>query len=123
MKTIRFALAALLMLIPIATKAELENFNPISAILNGGDTVIDKINEQKQFNQLVAETFTIEEYAEWLKVQQSFQAKETREKEQFLSCIEKGTNKKTCVDPHWCLYPNQLNKDECVWYKIKYDLK
>ena len=96
---IRFALAALSMLIATAT------------------------NANKEFNNIVAETLTIEDYSEWLRIQQSFQAKETREKERFISCIEKGTNKKTCVDPHWCLYPDKLNKEECVWYKIKYDIQ
>jgi len=84
------------MLIPIATKSE------------------------QTFNEIVTDTLTFQEYTEWLKVQQKFQAKETKEKEQFLSCIEKGTNKKTCVDPHWCLYPSEFSKDECVWYRIKY---
>ena len=122
---IRNALAALSMLIAIATNsyADLENLNPISAILNGGDKVINKLKEQTEFNQRVAETFTIEEYAEWLKVRQTFQAKESKEKEQQLSCVASGTNPKTCVDPHWCLYPDKLNKDECVWYKIKYNIE
>ena len=120
---IRFALAALSMLIATATNSiDFENFNPITAVLNGGDTVVDKIQYQKKYNQLIADTLTFEEYAEWLSVQQKFQAKETQQKDEFLSCIEKGTNKKTCVDPHWCLYPSNLETDECVWYKIKYNL-
>jgi len=76
---------------------------------------------EQTLEQIVADTLSFEDYAEWTAIRQSFQAKETQTKEQFLSCIEKGTNKKTCVDPHWCLYPNKLNNDECVWYRIKYE--
>lgn len=113
------------MLIATATNsyADLENLNPITAIVNGGDKVLNEINKNKKFNQIVADTFTIEEYAEWLKVQQDFQAKETIQKEKQLSCVSQGKNAKTCVDEHWCLYPNNLNKDECVWYKIKYNIE
>jgi hypothetical protein len=110
------------MLIPIATKAELENFNPISAIINGGDKIISTISKDDELEKIVKQTFTEKEYTEWLKVYQSFQIKETQEKEKILSCIKKGTNEKTCVDPHWCLYPNQLNKNECSWYRRKYSL-
>ena len=110
------------MLIPIATKAELETINPISAIVNGGDRIISKLNEQKEFNKIVADTFTFDEYANWLLVQQKFEAKESLQNKQIKSCIKSGTDKRTCADPHWCLYPSNLETDECVWYKIKYNL-
>lgn len=66
-----------------------------------------------EFNQIVADTFTIEEYAEWLKVKQSFQARETKEKERFISCIESGTDKRLCTDSHFCLYPDNEKADIC----------
>lgn len=93
--------------------ADLELLNPITAIIDGGDKVLTKLNKQKEFNQIVAETFTIEEYAEWLKVQQKFQAKESQYKEQFISCIESGKDKRLCKDPYYCLYPNNENENIC----------
>jgi hypothetical protein len=82
-----------------------------------------QLKEKKlTFEEQVAETLTFEEYAEWLALRQKFEARENNEKEQQLACITNGTNPKTCVDPHWCLYPTKLNTDQCVWYKIKYDI-
>lgn len=85
-------------------------------------TAIATKAEQNEFNQIVSDTLTIDEYTAWLKIQQDFQAKETKEKEQQLACVEAGGKAKTCADPHWCLYPSKLNTDECVWYKIKYGI-
>ena len=107
---------ALLMLIATATNsyADLTDIlNPITAVFKGGDKVISELNKNKEFNQLVADTFTIEEYAEWLKVQQKFQAKESQEKEQFISCIESGKDKRLCKDPHYCLYPAHEKANIC----------
>jgi len=66
-----------------------------------------------EFNQIIADTFTIEEYAEWLKVKQSFQARETQEKERFISCIESGTDKRLCSDSYFCLHPDNEKADIC----------
>ena len=122
---IRNALAALSMLIATATNsyAELENLNPITAIVNGGDKVLDHFKKDKEFNLLVADSFTIEEYAEWLKVRQSFEAKETKYQAKLSSCMKNGTDERTCKDPHWCLFPDKFNTNECVWYKNKYNLE
>ena len=89
-KTIRHALVALLMLIATATKAE-----------------------EQTLEQIVADTLTFEEFAEWTAVRQKFQSKETQEKEAFLSCIESGTDKRLCTDPHFCFYPNHEKEDIC----------
>lgn len=62
----------------------------------------------KELNRIVVDTFTMEEYFEWLKVQQQFQAKESTQPD---------------VDPHLCLYPQNLEKDECIWYKNKYGIE
>ena len=75
--------------------------------------------EKQTFEEIVADTFTFEEYAEWTAVRQKFQAKENQEKEQQLACVAKGKHPKQCVDPHWCLYPSNERKDECVKYNIK----
>jgi len=81
----------------------------------------DQATKPKQtFEEIVADTFDFEEYAEWTAVRQKFEAKANKEKEQQLACVAKGKKAKTCVDPDWCLYPSNFNKDECVWYKIKH---
>jgi len=81
----------------------------------------DQATKPKQtFEEIVADTFDFEEYAEWTAVRQKFEAKANKEKEQQLACVAKGKKAKTCVDPNWCLYPSNFNKDECVWYKIKH---
>ena len=71
------------------------------------------------FEEIVADTFTFEEFAEWTAIKQKFEAKTNKEKEQQLACVAKGKHAKTCVDPHWCLYPSNEKKDECVKYNIK----
>lgn len=71
------------------------------------------INAEQTINEIVADTLTFDEYAEWLSVKQKFQAKETRQKEQFISCIESGTDKRLCTDPHFCLYPKHEKADIC----------
>lgn len=85
---IRNALSVLLMLTATATNAQ-------------------------SFNEILVDTFTIEEYAEWLSVKQKFQAKESQYKEQFISCIESGKDKRLCNDPHYCLYPSNEKADIC----------
>jgi len=87
--------------------------DPFTTVFKGGDKVISELNKDKEFNKLVADTFTIEEYAEWLSIKQKFQAKETRQKEQFISCIESGIDKRLCTDPHYCLYPKHEKADIC----------
>lgn len=83
----------------------------------------DEQHKEKQtFEEIVADTFDFEEYAEWTAVRQKFEAKANKEKEQQVACVAKGKKAKTCVDPHWCLYPSNFDKDECVWYRIKYNL-
>ena len=88
------------------------------------DTVKKLVDQRDQtpLEQIVAETLTFEEYAEWLKIRQKFEAKANKEKEQQLACVANGTNPKTCVDPHWCLYPDKIDTKECVWYRVKYKL-
>lgn len=76
--------------------------------------------EQTPLEQVVADTFTFEEFAEWTVIRQKFEARENKEREQQLACVAKGKNPKICVDPNWCLYPANFDKDECVWYKIKH---
>lgn len=81
----------------------------------------DEATKPKQtFEEIVADTFDFEEYAEWTAIRQKFESKENKEKEQQLACVAKGKKAKTCVDPDWCLYPSNFDKDECVWYKIKH---
>jgi hypothetical protein len=81
----------------------------------------DQSTKSKQtFEEIIADTFDFEEYAEWTAVRQKFEAKANKEREQQLACVAKGKKAKTCVDPNWCLYPSNFNKDECVWYKIKH---
>lgn len=83
----------------------------------------DEATKSKQtFEEIVADTFDFEEYAEWTAVRQKFQAKENKEKEQQLACVAKGDHVKSCIDPHWCLYPTNEKKDECVKYNIKQGL-
>lgn len=51
-----------------------------------------------------------------------FELQTQRDKDNFVSCIDKGIDSKTCLDPHWCLYPDKINTNECVWYRTKYKL-
>ena len=69
--------------------------------------------EQQTFNEIVADTLTFDEYAEWLSINQKFEAKETRQKEQFTSCMESGKDSRFCKDPHYCLYPKHENEQIC----------
>ena len=78
-----------------------------------------KLKEKQTFEEIVADTFNFEEYAEWTAIRQKFEAKANQEKEQQLSCVAKGKHPKQCVDPDWCLYPSNEKKDECVKYNIK----
>lgn len=78
-----------------------------------------ELKEKQTFEEIVADTLTFEEFAEWTANRQKFQAKENKEKEQQLACVAKGKNPKQCVDPDWCLYPSNEKKDECVKYNIK----
>ena len=113
---IKNALSVLLMLTATATNsyADLTDIlDPFTTVFKGGDKVISELNKDKEFNKLVVDTFTIEEYAEWLSVKQKFQAKETRQKEQFISCIESGIDKRLCTDPHYCLYPSNEKANIC----------
>lgn len=78
-----------------------------------------KLKEKQTFEEIVADTLTFEEYAEWTAIRQKFEAKANQEKEQQLSCVAKGKHPKQCVDPDWCLYPSNEKKDECFKYNIK----
>ena len=71
------------------------------------------------FEEIVADTLSFEEFAEWTTIKQKFEAKANKEKEQQLACVAKGKHAKTCVDPHWCLYPDNEKKAECVKYNVK----
>ena len=81
-----------------------------------------EIKEKQTFEEIVANTLSFEEFAEWTAIKQKFQAQQTKENERQLSCVEKGGHVKQCVDPHWCLYPTNEKKDECVKYNIKHGL-
>ena len=78
-----------------------------------------ELKEKQTFEEIVADTFTFEEFAEWTANRQKFQAWENKENERQLACVEKGGHPKQCVDPDWCLYPSNEKKDECVKYNIK----
>jgi len=78
-----------------------------------------KLKEKQTFEEIVADTFNFEEYAEWTAIRQKFEAKANNERERQLACVEKGGHPKQCVDPHWCLYPTNEKKAECVKYNIK----
>ena len=78
-----------------------------------------ELKEKQTFEEIVADTLTFEEFAEWTANRQKFQAKENKEKERQLACVEKGGHPKQCVDPDWCLYPSNEKKTECVKYNIK----
>ena len=106
----RYIIASLLLLISLSSWA----VGIIPDIVKQGD--------QSPIEQVVSDTLTFEEFAEWTAIRQRFEARANNEKERQIQCVIKGTNSKTCIDPHWCLYPDNLNKDECVWYRIKYDL-
>ena len=82
----------------------------------------EAMKPKQTFEEIVADTFTFDEFAEWTATRQRFEAKENKDKEQQLDCVAKGKKVKTCVDPHWCLYPSNFDKDECTWYRIKYSL-
>lgn len=79
----------------------------------------EQLEKKQTFEEIVADTFDFEEYAEWTSIRQKFQAKENAENDRQLSCVEKGEYPKQCVDPDWCLYPTNEKKDECVKYNIK----
>jgi hypothetical protein len=79
----------------------------------------EETNPKQTFEGIVADTFDFEEYAEWTAIRQKFEAKANKEKEQQLACIGKGGHPKQCVDPHWCLYPSNERKDECILYNLK----
>ena len=81
-----------------------------------------ELKEKQTFEEIVADTLSFEEYAEWTANRQKFQAKENQEKEQQLACVAKGKHPKQCVDPHWCLYPSNEKKPECVKYYVKLGL-
>ena len=74
---------------------------------------------RQSFEEIVADTFTFEEYAEWTSIRQRFEARANKENERQLACVEKGGHPKQCVDPHWCLYPSNERKDECILYNLK----
>jgi len=78
--------------------------------------------DRTPLEQVVAETLTFEEFAEWTAIRQKFEARENNEKEKQMQCVAKGGHPKQCVDPHWCLYPSNEKKDECVKYNIKQGL-
>ena len=78
--------------------------------------------DRTPLEQVVAETLTFEEFAEWTAIRQKFEARENNEKEKQMQCVTKGGHPKQCVDPHWCLYPSNEKKDECVKYNIKQGL-
>ena len=80
----------------------------------------EQVKEKQTFEEIVADTFDFEEYAEWTAIRQKFEAKANKENEHQLACVAKGKKAKICVDPNWCLYPSNFDKDECVWYKIKH---
>jgi hypothetical protein len=40
-----------------------------------------------------------------------------QELDQLTTCVEQGTNPKTCHDPDWCLYPSAYDTKECKWYR------
>jgi hypothetical protein len=81
-----------------------------------------ELKEKQTVEEIVADTLSFEEYAEWTAIKQRFQARETKENERQLACVEKGEHPKQCVDPNWCLYPSNENKSECVKYNIKHGL-
>jgi hypothetical protein len=71
------------------------------------------ISAEQTINEIVADTLTFDEYAEWLSVKQKFQVKESQYKEQFISCIESGQDKRLCNDHYYCLYPSNEKADIC----------
>ena len=79
-------------------------------------------SEQTPLEQVVSDTFTIGEFAEWTAIKQKFEARENNDKDRQLACVAKGGYPQICVDPHWCLYPTNENKSECVKYNIKHGL-
>jgi hypothetical protein len=81
-----------------------------------------ELKEKQTFEEIVADTLSFEEYAGWTANRQRFQAQENKEKERQLACVEKGGHPKQCVDPHWCLYPSNEKKSECVKYYVKLGL-
>lgn len=88
----------------------------------GIEDTVKKIVDQRDttsFEQIVAETLTFEEFAELTKIKQKFEAKENKVREEQMQCVAKGGNAKTCVDPHWCLYPDKIDTTECTWYRVK----
>lgn len=48
--------------------------------------------------------------------------REALERDQFITCVANGTDERTCRDPHWCLYPDNLKTKECSKYRRKYSL-
>ena len=78
--------------------------------------------DRTPLEQVVAETLTFEEFAEWTAIRQKFEARENNEKERQMQCVAKDGHPKQCVDPHWCLYPSNERKDECVKYNVKQGL-
>lgn len=55
-------------------------------------------------------------------VKEKFELEKNFERDRQLACVANGTNPKTCMDPHWCLYPNKLDTIECTWYRVKYKI-
>jgi hypothetical protein len=88
------------------------------------DIVKDIVDQRDRtpFEQIVAETLTFEEFAELAKIKQKFEARENNEKDRQLTCVAKGGQPTQCVDPHWCLYPSNEKKSECVKYYVKLGL-
>lgn len=83
---------------------------------------IVKQSEDQTLEKIVAETFTNDEFIQWLETRDRFNTQEKEKNDQQLACVVKGGNVKTCVDPHWCLYPDKLSTDECFWYRTKYKM-
>ena len=83
---------------------------------------IVKQSEDIPIEQIVKDTFTPKEYADWQASREQWEKRTKEENDQQLACVAKGTNPKTCVDPHWCLYPDKLDTKECLWYRVKYKL-
>ena len=74
---------------------------------------------RQTFEEIVADTFDFEEYSKWISDRQRFDAKANQEREQQIQCVANSKNPKQCVDPHWCLYPSNERKDECILYNLK----
>jgi len=84
------------------------------------DVIPGVINKPTMEETIETSGWTEAEKSQYWETKKRLDARIAKENDEKLSCVAKGGNPQICVDPHWCLYPSNENKSECVKYNIKH---